>query len=400
MVTCLFISLYSSAQVDMSILNKGIKDHIQKKTEQVKDSVTLLQEQIDLLKQQKEEETNLKQIQIQYEADKNQVSLAIDAKNNEINIAKQNLQNVKGIVSNKKVEFLALFSASDPVPSEQLTEIDNTIAYLSIIPSSPEEEKIDNNVVVDQRYNDEQKASLAVFIIHHRKFDNILEQTNKKIQEGKSFIEKIDGYIKNRNQFLANAQSIEKEYEAEKAKKNQLIQSEDTLISANTKRIDSEVKKYNANKIKFIAIKDNDLTPEEQSVFDQIEYELFKGIVADDVITVDSVSSKYFKEQYNQLIKLNTELGKKKNQNLVLGKKIEFIKSVNAFLENSLQSVYKQEVQSLENATKEQEILQKKLNDAKNGLFDQPSVQNTEKEQQTITKEEETIVKPERKRRW
>lgn len=400
-IVCMLISFYSNAQVDMSILNKGIKDHIQKKTEQVKDSSTLIQEKIELLKKQKEEETTLKQIQLQYEADKNQTLLAIDAKNNEITIAQQNLQNVKGIVSNKKIEFLALFNSSDPVPSEQIKEIDQNITSLSTIPSSSEEEKIDRNVIVNERYNQQQKDSLSVLTIHYRKLDNILDQTNRKIQEGKSFTEKLNGYIKNRNEFLANADKIQKEYEAEKIKKNQLIQSEDTLISANIKRIDSEVKKYNTNRIKFIAIKDNDLTPEEQSVFDQIEYELFKETPADSsVVSIDSVSSKYFKEQYNQLIKLNTELGEKKKQNQVLNKRLEFIKGVNAFLENSLQSVYGQEVKSLENAVKEQEKLQKKLNDAKNGVFDETAVQKTEKDQKTKEETTTTTAKPERKRRW
>lgn len=400
-VMCLLVPLLGSAQVDMSILNKGIKDHVQNKIKVKKDSIEIEQHQIDSLKQLKEYKEMLKELDKQYEKDKNQIALSIDAKNNEIKIAQQNLENTKGVVSNKKIEFVGLFNQSDPVPNKDLKEINEKIVFLSTIPSSAEEEKIDKKVVVNERYNQNQKDSLISLTINYRRLENVLFQINQKIEEGNLFAEKIDGLIKNRKEFIANSQKIQQDYDIESSKKNRLINVEDSLISVHLQTIKDETKRYKDNKIKFVLIKDGILTPGEQSLFDQIEFMFFKEETDSISVTTDSVSSKYFKDQYNQLVKLNMELTKKKKQNGILLKKIDFIKGINTDLENTLQNVYGQERRNLETVEKEQQQIQQKLNNAKNGIFDDQSgeKQNIQKDQ--IKNEEQINTQPQKKKkRW
>lgn len=374
-IVMLFITVICRSQeiVDVSILTTGIQIRIKEQTDSVKNITSTISQKIVLLKKDLEQQNLLKKLNTEYKSDSNKTILAINELNNSFQITKQNQEKLKGVISNKKIELLGLFTQEEPVPLDQINEIDKEISELSKSVSVVREKMMDKNVVVNEKYSQQQKDSLINLTIKYRELVDLSEQTKEIIQKGNNFGEKLDGYIKNRKEFLVNAEKIKKEYEIEIAKKRQLIAIEDSSRYGKKKLFDSEKEKYFGYKVKFIAIKIK-LKPEEKGVFDKIEYELSKNItdsVVVSVTSIDSINSR-FKDQYNQLVKLNTELGKKKKENSLLSGKINFIVKFNLELENIFKNIYIQESKALEDAKKRQEELERQLNDAKNGVVDVP----------------------------
>lgn len=389
-------------EVDISVLNQGIKEHIQQKTQQAKDSLQQIQQQIDSLKQNREQEIFLKNLQTQFESDRTNTILAIRTQNNEFKIAQQELESIKGTVNNKKIEFFGLFTDKDPIPAEQQIEVQKDIKSLSD-PLEITSDQFDQEIIVNERYNQAQKDSLRQLTLQYRQYVALTDEAKKKIEEGNNLIKKIDGYISNRKSFLSSAEKIQQEYLEEATQLQEMINLEDSLITVKKKKLADETKDYQQYKTTIIVIKDGKLEAQEKKVFDLIEQKLANRSTDSITVPVDSVSSKYFKGQYDQLVKLNLELSNKKKTNLMLLSKIQFIQGINMSLKNSIDRVYQQELKSYETVVKEQELLKKKLNDAQNGIFEQPNIsqpQPGKKEPEEVKKEEKIEENNPPKKKW
>lgn len=398
----LFSFSIQAQEVDISVLNQGIKEHIQEKTKAAKDSLQQIQQQLDSLKKNREQEIFLKNLQTQFESDRTSTILAIRTQNNDFQIAQQELESIKGAVNNKKIEFFGLFTDKDPIPYEQKTEVEKDIKSLSD-PLEITNDQFDQEIIVNERYNQAQKDSLRELTLQYRQYVALTEEANKKIGDGNNLIKKIDGYISNRKSFLSSAEKIQKEYLEEATKLQEKINLEDSLITVKRKQLADQTKDYQQYKTTIIVIKDGKLEVKEKQVFDLIEQKLANRSTDSIIVPVDSVSSKYFKEQYDQLVKLNLELSNKKKTNLMLLSKIQFIQGINMSLKNSIDRVYQQELKSYETVVKEQELLKKKLNDAQNGIFEQPNLsqpQKEKKEPKEEKKEEITNEKDPPKTKW